>query len=235
MRLDDPAAVRAEYADERRLAVRKAAHRFGEGPDARRVLFDAVGETAPARVLDVGCGEGEIGERIAQDLGAAVVAVDLSARMVELTRARGIDARVGDVRELPFAGGEFDCAVAAWMLFHVREVEQAVAELARVLRPGGRLVAVTNGIDHLLELAKLVGRERRPLSFHADNGQELLERSFARVERRDAHGWIVFPDRTAAQKYVHAAPSLALEGELPPFEGPLRVRRTPTIFVADKA
>jgi SAM-dependent methyltransferase len=235
VRLDDPAAVRAEYASERGLATRKAAHRFGEGPDAREVLVAAVAEVRPATVLDVGCGEGDLGERIARELGATVVGVDQSERMVELTRSRGLQALVGDVRKLPFENATFDCAVAAWMLYHVREVERAVAELARVLRSGGRLVAVTNGPDHLRELWELAGGERVRWSFDGENGPGILAAGFARVERRDAHGWIAFPDRAAAQQYVDASPSLGAGAVLPPFEGPLRVRRTPTVLVADRA
>ena len=44
--------------------------------------------------------------------------------MVELARARGVDARVGDVQELPFADGAFDCVVAAWMLYHVPDLDR---------------------------------------------------------------------------------------------------------------
>jgi SAM-dependent methyltransferase len=186
-------------------------------------------------VLEVGSGEGELAERIQLELGAVVVAVDQSARMVELTRARGVDARVGDVRHLPFRDGTFDCAVAAWMLYHVDDVGRALSELARVLRPGGRLVAVANGMDHMQELWELAGRSEAEWSFHNGNAAALLEVEFARVERRGAHGWTIFPDRAAAQRYVDASPSLSVGGELPAFDGGLRVRRTPSIFVADKA
>ena len=110
--------------------------------------------------------------------------------MVELHAARGVDARLGDVQELPFADGAFDAAVAAWMLYHVPDVERGLAELARVLRPGGRLVAVTNG-------ARATCRARGQLvdegpqadyPFGRENGEELLARHFARVERRDVDG-----------------------------------------------
>jgi SAM-dependent methyltransferase len=184
-------------------------------------------------VLEVGPGPGELAERIQRDLGAAVVALDISERMVELTRARGVEAIVGDVQELPFPDGSFDCAVAAWMLYHVPDVERGIAELARVLRPTGRLVAVTNGADHWQGLAELVGFERHDSCFTAENGEELLRRRFARVERRDATGWIEFPDRAAAQAFVDS--TITLEGDLPQFEGPLRVRRSPYVFVAEKA
>ncbi|MEX0675357.1 MAG: class I SAM-dependent methyltransferase [Gaiellaceae bacterium] len=230
MRLDDPEVVRAEYASEARLAARKAAYRFAEGPDPREIAFAAVAEARPRRILEVGCGEGELAERMQRELGAEIVALDQSERMVELTRARGVDARLGDVQELPFEDDEFDAAVAAWMLFHVRDIDGALAELARVVGPGGRLVAVTNGEEHLRELRELLGTGVSRYSFSGENGSELLERHFARVERRDATGWIAFPGRAAAQAYVDASKW----GQLPEFEGPLRVRRAPYVFVADK-
>ena len=108
MKLNDPALVRAEYEDETRLAARQAAHRSAEGPNALEMVFAAVAEVKPARVLDAGCGQGELAERIAYELGSAVVGVDQSARMVELTRARGVDARIGDVQALALPDGSFD-------------------------------------------------------------------------------------------------------------------------------
>ena len=235
MRLDDPISVREEYATEEGLAGRKAAYRFAEGPDARQVAFEAVAESAPQRILEVGCGEGELAERCVRELGCEVIASDQSERMVELTRARRIDARVADVQDLPFRDGEFDCAIAAWMLYHVPDVDRALAELAGVLRPGGRLVAVTNSPEHLGELFDLVEKERLPTTFSGDNGAELLRGHFSSVERRDAYGWIAFPDRNAAQSYVDASAQLLGGSKLPEFEGPLRVRRAPVVFVADKA
>lgn len=235
MRLDDPALVRAEYASEHGLASRKEAYRFTEGPDARETAFAAVAEASPRRLLEVGCGEGELAERVASELDCEVVAIDQSERMVELTRERGVDARVGDVCDLPFADGEFDAALAAWMLYHVSDLDLALGELARVLRPGGRLVAVTNAPEHLRELSELLGIERPTLSFDGTNAEHVLGRHFRRVERREAYGWIAFPDRDRAQKYVDAS-IVAFGGhKRPAFEGTLRARRAPVVFVADKA
>ena len=235
MTLHDPDAVHRDYATECGLAARKHAYRFAVGPDPRELAFQAVAEAQPRRILEVGCGEGELAERMQRELGADVVALDQSERMVELTRARGVEAIVGDVVELPFRDGEFDCAVAAWMLFHVADVDRALAELARVLRPGGRLVAVTNGREHVAELYELLAAVRgEPSTFSAENGGDLLAPHFSRVDRIDASGWLDFPDRDAAQEYVRAAQILARWGDLPPFEGALRVRRAPCVFVADK-
>ncbi len=232
MTLNDPRLVRQEYATEDRLAARKAAYRHAEGPDPRDIAFRAVAEVTPSRILEVGCGEGELAERMRAELAAEVVALDQSERMVELARARGVDAHLGDVQELPFADGEFDCAVAAWMLFHVADVSRALAEVARVLRSGGRLVAVTNRADHMRELYELTGAPPLQLGFGAENGAELLAPHFSRVERCDAAGSVVFPDRAAAQAYVDA--SIRAHGRtLPHVEGPLRVTRASVVFVAD--
>jgi ubiquinone/menaquinone biosynthesis C-methylase UbiE len=232
--LDDPAVVRAEYEDETRLAARKAAHANGEGPDAREVLFEAIAEARPERVLEVGCGEGELAERLQRELGVEVLAVDQSARMVEITRARGVNARLGNVERLDLPDGSCDCVVAAWMLFHVSDLDRALAEIVRVLAPSGRLVAVTNGSDHLKELFDLVGGRAWVSGFQADDADRILGNYFTRVERRDAYGWLVFPDAEAAQRYID---SLVLQqgSRVPPVDGPIRARRTPSIFVAEKA
>jgi ubiquinone/menaquinone biosynthesis C-methylase UbiE len=233
MRLDDPDLVRREYAADTGLAGRIAGYRFAEGPDAREVLFTAIAEARPERYLEVGCGQGWLSERVQRELRCDIVALDQSEHMVELTRERGVDARVGDVEELPFADEEFDCAAAAWMLYHVGDVDRALGELTRVLRPGGRLVAVTNSREHLREFSELLGVERIEYSFSAENGEEQLRRHFRSVERREAYGWIVFPGRAEAQEHVD---HMILWGgrQLPEFDGPLRVRRAPVVFVADK-
>jgi SAM-dependent methyltransferase len=234
--LNDPEAVRQEYATEVRLLGRRAAYRYLEGPDAPGMAFEAVAEATPRRVLEVGCGPGEASERIRRDLGADVVAVDISPRMVELARSRGVDARIADVQELPFADREFDCALAAWMLYHVPDVDRALGELARVLRPGGRLVAATNALEHLHELRELVGLPPRPSTpFSAENGEELLRRHFARVEARDASGTVRFASREDVAAYVRSSPMLARGPRAVPAElDALDVRSRPVVFVAEK-
>jgi len=234
--LHDPELVRREYASESGLAARKAAYEHTDGPNAQGLLFEAVAAARPRRFLEVGCGQGELSARVQEELGAEVIAIDQSDRMVELTTARGVDARVGDVQDLPFGDGEFDCAVAAWMLYHVADVERALDELARVLRPGGTLVAVTNYGDHLHELRELIGAP--PSAFRTFRGEEaeaLLRRRFSAVDVVDATGTVTFPDREAVAAYVHASPVMfGGMREIPQFEGPFVVRRRPVIFVAAK-
>lgn len=237
MRLDDPEVVRREYATEDGLRARASVYGGVAGPDAREAAFEAVREAEPRNVLEVGCGWGDFSARVAAELGASVVALDLSPRMVELARSRGVDARVGDVQELPFADASFDVAAANWMLYHVPDLDRALSELARVLRPGGRLVAATNGLDHLGELWALVGRDRRlePARFLAETGEEALRRHFAHVARRDVVGPVTFPDTDAVRGYV--ASSIAhkhLADRVPELSAPLVATRRNTIFAAEK-
>jgi SAM-dependent methyltransferase len=238
VRLDDPEVVRREYATEDGLKARVSVYAGVYGPNAWDVAVKAVSETAPRRVLEVGCGWGEFAARVAGELDTELVAVDLSPRMVELARERGLDARVGDVQQLAFEDGVFDCAVANWMLYHVPDLDRALAELARVLRPGGRLVAATNGLRHLRELWDLVGRDRaaEPVRFFAESGEEALRAHFARVERRDVIGSVTFATREDVAGYI--ASSIVhkhLADRVPPLDGPLTATRVAAIFVADKA
>lgn len=199
-------------------------------------VVEAVAESKPARVLEVGCGWGELAEWIGRDTGADVVATDLSPHMVSLACDRGVDARIADVQDLPFEDGEFDVAVAAWMLYHVPDLDRGVAELARVLRSGGRLVAVTNSRVHLLELRELVGSGPSPLKFSREDGEVILARRFERVRCEVIDGWIEFADRGHVEEYVRASISMSpFVGNLPEVvQEPFFARRASSIFVAER-
>jgi SAM-dependent methyltransferase len=238
-RLDNPVLVQWEYASEERLRTRNAIYHdlLQEGDDAEQMVVAAVAEAAPRRVLDVGCGTGELAERIVAATGAEIVAADLSQRMVNLARERGLDARLADIQQLPFGDGEFDCVVAAWVLYHAPERAQAIREAARVLRPGGRLVASTMAEDNLAEIWELLGESwERDIPFDQENGAAQLEPYFERVERRDANGVVVFPDADALRVFVAASMTRAhLSAKVPQLAEPLRARARHTVFVADKA
>jgi SAM-dependent methyltransferase len=236
VRLDDPEVVRREYATDAGLRARASLYQGIRGPDATEIAFEAVREAAPGRVLEVGCGWGWFAERLASELGVEVVAVDQSPGMVELARERGVDARVGDVQALAFGAGEFDVAVANWMLYHVADLDRALSELSRVLRPGGRLVAATNGLRHLQELWSLVGRDRasEPVRFFAESAEESLRPHFARIERRDAVGPVTFATRDEVRGYIASAVAHKHLAELvPELDGPLVATRINAIFVAE--
>jgi ubiquinone/menaquinone biosynthesis C-methylase UbiE len=167
-----------------------------------------------------------------RELGAEVSFVDISPRMVELARGRGIDAQVADVQELPFADAAFDTVVAAWMLYHVPDVGRGLAEIARVLRPGGALIAVTNSVQHLRELRELIayptGWEE---TFSRENGEALLAPHFARIDRFDMESVVTVRER---EKLVAYRDSLTVDTAPVPsdVELPFIVHGRTTVFVA---
>jgi SAM-dependent methyltransferase len=234
VKLNDPQLVRDEYASEERLETRRSVYHDVEGPDAREETFRVIAELAPQNVLEVGPGPGELCERIARELDAAVIAVDQSERMVELARGRGVDARLGDVQELPFEDASFDCVVAAWMLYHVADVDAGLREIARVLRPGGHLVAVTNSEEHLAEARACGGVDMRGRSpFCRENAEPQLRRHFSAVERIDIDGSVTFAGHEEVRRYV--ASMVAMRGkpaDVPAFEGPLRATRRVSLYIA---
>lgn len=238
MKLDNPVVVQWEYASEERLATRNAtSRRLAEGVNAEDLAFEAVAECRPGRLLEVGCGMGELSVRVAAELGAEVIAVDISVRMVEMARANGVDARVADVQDLPFADGEFDCVVANWVLYHVPDLDKGVSELARVLKAGGRLVATTLGDGHMRELWEWLGAEpTHGLTFQSGNGEAALRPHFASVERRDALGTIVFEDRESIVTFVGASITRAhLAGKVPEITEPFATSSAHAVFVAHTA
>ena len=107
------------------------------------------GVPAGAQVVDIGCGTGELSLLLADLVGpeGRVFGVDLSARMLDVGR-RKVDAsphrdRVrleqGDALALPFEEGRFDAAASAFVMRNVADLDRALAEIVRVVRPGGRV------------------------------------------------------------------------------------------------
>lgn len=123
-----------------------AYHRFFEPITGRAIerLLDAAHVGPGTRLLDVATGPGYVAAAAAAR-GASVVGVDIAKRMVALASALhpGLEFRQADGESLPFAAGSFDTVVANFLIPHLAHPDQAIAELARVLAPGGRLALTT--------------------------------------------------------------------------------------------
>jgi ubiquinone/menaquinone biosynthesis C-methylase UbiE len=155
--------LREQYRTNANLRARIDLHeRFSTSTQSYpRWVFDGYAFGDEADVLEVGCGDGNIWrenlERIPS--GWRLTLTDFSPGMVEAARAALGDRAeylVADVQNLPFPDGSFDGAIANHMLFHIEGGPRALAEIARVLRPGGLLCATTIGLGHLRVLRELV-------------------------------------------------------------------------------
>jgi ubiquinone/menaquinone biosynthesis C-methylase UbiE len=115
---------------------------------ARPAILDLAGDVAGRRILDVGCGAGPLLAAL-RDRGAIVTGIDPSAKMLELARQRlGEDValhRAGlGMAPLPFSDGAFDDAIVCLVLHYLEDWKAPLAELRRVLAPGGRLIVAVN-------------------------------------------------------------------------------------------
>jgi demethylmenaquinone methyltransferase / 2-methoxy-6-polyprenyl-1,4-benzoquinol methylase len=116
---------------------------FGQDPRWRRAMVDAIAATPRERVLDVATGTGLVARALKRRYGCRVVGLDQSEQM--LSRARPLVGPVyervvrGEAERLPFADGEFDALTFTYLLRYVDDPAATVRELARVVRPGGRI------------------------------------------------------------------------------------------------
>ena len=225
--------VAAQYGDTTRLEARRSV--WGPGPsglDPSQVALDEIVSRTPSTVLEIGCGTGVFAERVCRALPSVrYLATDASRAMVESTRARGIPAEVADASALPYADGSFDIVVAAWMLYHVPDLDTTLREVRRVLRPGGLLVAVTNGNAHLVTLVVAAGGRPLVTQFSTENGEEILLRHFDETSRQDVETTATFADHAAATAYL-ATLGGPDQLSLPQADGPRTDAGHVTVFAA---
>jgi len=186
-----------QYSDDKNLAARQSIYAF------QQPLVDIWGRAlalaalqGDESILEIGCGNGMyLGALRGRGHGGLVCGADLSEGMLRTARPQHGDGPllVSDAQYLPFADRSFDVALAMHMLYHVPDRALAIAELRRVLRPGGVALAVTNSDAHLAELDDLLVEcaetatriERSPIRasmlFKMENGAAELEAAFDSV------------------------------------------------------
>ena len=222
----DPSFLRdVQYADAGNFTARQAIYVYQH---PRVGLYDWALDLAHLeggeRILDVGCGNGGYLRALRQrGHRGPTVGMDFSAGMLQSARsatgAHGRQALVqGDAAALPFVDGSIDVGLAMHMLYHVPDRDRAVAELRRVVVPGGVALVVLNGRGHTAEIRSLVrqwfvttrsgrngaGGERLDL----DAGEELASRHFD-CERHEVRSQLVVTDPQPVVDYVRSLSVLA--------------------------
>ena len=128
---------------------------FGQDPRWRRALIDSVDASPDDRVLDVATGTGLVAEALVRRYGCSVVALDQSEAMLAGARRRvAAHAELGrrvelvqaEAEKLPFEAASFDAVTFTYLLRYVDDPAATMRELARVLRPGGRLASLEFGV-----------------------------------------------------------------------------------------
>ncbi|HEX5324512.1 MAG TPA: class I SAM-dependent methyltransferase [Capsulimonadaceae bacterium] len=199
-KIDDQNYLRDEqYKDAANLKARMAIHdRFGVGAHPWHLwVFDhLLSLPQDARVLELGCGPGVLWAQNADRIpaGWAITLTDFSTGMLEEARAklapieRDFRFTQADAQQLPFDDESFDAVIANHMLYHVPDRPKAFAEIARVLRPGGRFFGATNGAGHMKELEDLMRAMSFEMpgamvarTFSLENGAEQLRPFFTDI------------------------------------------------------
>lgn len=240
----DPWADRAflrgrQYRTDANLAARQSIYAYQH---PRIDLPAAVlGLAAPApgdTLIDVGCGNGTyLAELIRRGFAGRLLGVDLSFGMLMAARrlagapARPLSLANGDAAELPLRDGVADVALAPHMLYHVPDPAQALRELRRVTRPGGRVAIVLNDGNHLRELRAVVATARGDASgvirerVTLDDGLSMAKALFPKVTRHDFAAELRVPAPGPIADYVrsmsgtshHANPELVIAEVLAAF------------------
>ena len=208
--------LKAQYADPANLNARQAIYRFARdaGTPWMRWLLDQMNLPADARVLEIGCGDGQLWlqnrDRLA--VGWRVVLGDMSSGMIGKARGnlRGDQFQYTqlDAELLPFVDGHFDAVIANHVLYHVNDRPRAFAEIRRVLRPGGRLFAATNSDDHLGHMKELIARfldaseAAADAPFSLETGGAQLSMSFKSIDVRRVSGELHIDDPEVVAGYV---------------------------------
>ena len=117
---------------------------YGRDRSWKRRLVEMSAARRGTQALDLACGTGDIAYALARR-GARVVGLDVTPRMVEIARAKAgmpVTFIVGDMMALPFADGAFDLVTTGYGIRNVPDIAPAIAEICRVLKPGGLLLSL---------------------------------------------------------------------------------------------
>jgi len=190
-----------QYKDAGNLDARIAIHqKFSTNPQGWfNWVFDALVKLpAESRVLELGCGSAEMWKECASRIPAdwVITLTDLSDGMLDaawrnlVPLGRGFKFEQMDAQSIPYGDKTFDVVIANHMLYHVPDREKALAEIKRVLKDDGRLIATTVGNTHMQEMVQFLKRvNTNPRSdmfsnpFTLENGMEQLKKVFSQVKK----------------------------------------------------
>jgi SAM-dependent methyltransferase len=184
-------------------------------------------------VADVGCGNGlDLRQLVPDGRCRHAIGVDLSAGMLrslaDLCGSHRLSLIQADAQELPLADASVDVALAMHMLYHVPDIQAAVSELRRVVKPGGTVLASTNSPGSLSEIHELLGAavtgqlggtlHPTTLSFNTETGTQFLGAEFSEVSSHRYDVPLSFPDPEPVIGYLTSLREPILAEVAEPFD-----------------
>jgi len=220
---DDPVTGRrtlsqSAYVDDRHLRSRQAIGAYAEKPGDPRWRTSPVEWDGTQVVADVGCGNGaDLRQLVPDSRCRHAFGIDLSAGMLrslaDLQGSGRLTLIQGDAQCLPLREDVADVGLAMHMLYHVPDMQAAVRELRRVVKPGGTVLASTASVSSMAEIRELedsaasvvLGRSVRvlpPLAFTTETGTTVLATEFSDVTLLSQEGALSIPHAQPVLDYV---------------------------------
>lgn len=212
-------SIKEQYKNDKKLNLRTNLHSYNINKvDWDKWCFDRIDFKENAKVLELGCGSGKLWnknkDRIDKDLD--ITLSDFSKSMLKIAKAKLKDSRCNfkfeeiNAENIPYDDNTFDIVIAQHMIYFIPDIEKALREIKRVLKPGGILYATANSCDTMKELNELVnnfdpdsGLNNNGYStrFELENGENILKKYFEKVNVEILNGKIIVNDPKPVVEY----------------------------------
>lgn len=230
-------------------------------------IFQHMELKAGMRVLELGCGNGMLWKENAKHIteNTEICLTDISSGMLDDTRKNlegklpeqvtdNIQFQVMDAHHIGKEADSFDVVVANFLMFYLKDVNQALSEIRRVLKEGGRFICATYGENHMREVEELV-REFNPKirlssvrlyeNFGMENGKRALKKYFGNVQAKEYPDYLEVRDAALLSDYILSCHGNQREYLVPVYDqffaflekkiakkGYLRITKQAGIFIA---
>ena len=216
--IDNENFVKEQYGNADNLNARINLHRFNTNKiDWNRWFFEKMNIPKHSNILELGCGNGLLWKNNEESINEtlSITLSDFSEGMLLCAKQNinneNIKYEIIDIQNIPYENESFDIIISRHMLYHVPDIDKALSEVKRVLRPGGKFYVSTNGKEHMQELETLVTGYDKNINFDLqkyankfgiENGDKFLKKYFSNVTFEEFNGEIVVDNAEPVVSYI---------------------------------
>lgn len=217
-KFDNKSFVKEQYKNADNLNARINLHRFNTNKiDWNVWFFEKMNIPEYSNVLELGCGNGLLWMNNQESINEtlSITLSDFSEGMLQSAKQninnKNIKYQVIDIQDIPYENESFDIIISRHMLYHVPDIDKALTEVKRVLKPGGKFYVSTNGKEHMQKLGVLVADYDKNIDFDLqklankfgiENGDTFLKKHFSNVFLEEFNGQIVVDKVDPVVSYV---------------------------------